>query len=145
MSIKLLFVGTILISLVLLWQSAIPASPQSEYFLRAPQKLFLWRVNGDRGTVFLLGSAHVARPDLYPLPREIEEAFSRAHYLVEETAPSKADPQAIHQFLTAYGRYADGDRLENHLFDPTRMALAICNSLGGPLPSFLRQNPGWCR
>jgi len=42
----------------------------------AEHKLFAWRVAGDPGTVYLLGSIHVGKPDLYPLPQPIEQAFA---------------------------------------------------------------------
>jgi GrpB-like predicted nucleotidyltransferase (UPF0157 family) len=89
----------------------------------APHKLFLWRVNGGRGAVFLLGSIHVGKSDLYPLPGEIEQAFNSADYLVEEVDASNADPVAARQFWISHGRYTAGDRLENHLSDRTSMAL----------------------
>ena len=38
----------------------------------AEHKLFAWRVAGDPGTVYLLGSIHAGKPDLYPLPQPIE-------------------------------------------------------------------------
>ena len=63
----------------------------------AEHKLFAWRVAGDPGTVYLLGSIHVGKPDLYPLPQQIEQAFAVSAELVKEIDSSgllAVDPDA---------------------------------------------------
>jgi uncharacterized protein YbaP (TraB family) len=115
-----------------LWPQFAGAAPASSTETRpAPHPLFLWRVEGGRGAVFLLGSIHVGTADLYPLPLEIEQAFDRADYLVEETSSSETDRAAARQFWLTNGRYTDGDRLENHLSAQTVMALRIYLQLTG--------------
>jgi uncharacterized protein YbaP (TraB family) len=109
----------------------------------APHKLCLWRVSGGKGTVFILGSIHIAKADLYPLPREIEQAFTSANYLVEEVDPSKADPAAAREFWASHGRYADGDRLEKHLSDRTAMALGLYLEMTGRPPTALSSAKPW--
>jgi uncharacterized protein YbaP (TraB family) len=109
----------------------------------APHKLCLWRVSGGKGTVFLLGSIHVGKPDLYPLPREIEQAFTSAQYLVEEADPSKVDPTEARQFWLSHGRYPDGDRLEKHLSDRTSMALGLYLEMTGRSPTALSRARPW--
>ena len=89
----------------------------------ARHKLFLWRVTGGRGAVFLLGSIHVGRADLYPLPREIEHLFDTSDFLVEETDFSKADPAQLRRAWIRSGLYTGVDRLENHISNKTSEAL----------------------
>ena len=49
---------------------------------KKPNRLFLWKVTGKTGgTAYLLGSIHVATPDMYPLPKEIDEAFEASKVL----------------------------------------------------------------
>ena len=93
--------------------------------------LFLWRVTGGKSTVFLLGSVHIGNADLFPLPQEIEQAFRSAAYLVEEVDPKQRDPAAARQFWSEHGRYTDGDRLENHISEKTKLALDIYLQLTG--------------
>jgi len=105
--------------------------------------LFLWRVAGGKGTVFLLGSVHFGSADLFPPPQEIEQAFRSADYLVEEVDPKQRDPVAARQFWLAHGRYTDGDRLENHISENTKMALSIYLQLTGRLPTALSLAKPW--
>lgn len=49
-----------------------------------PHPLYLWRYQSETATVFLAGSIHVLKPSLYPLPPQLDEAFSQADYLVLE-------------------------------------------------------------
>jgi uncharacterized protein len=104
--------------------------------------LFLWRISGGKGTAFLLGSVHVGRANLFPLPQEIEQAFRGADYLVEEIDLKAQDPAAVHQFWLAHGRYTNGDRLENHISEETKTALTIYLQLSGrPATAFSLDKP----
>jgi uncharacterized protein YbaP (TraB family) len=47
-------------------------------------KHFLWEVNCDSSTVYLLGSIHVARSNIYPLSPVIENAYDSSKSLVVE-------------------------------------------------------------
>jgi uncharacterized protein YbaP (TraB family) len=46
----------------------------------------LWRVDGGRGTVYLLGSVHLLSPDAYPLAPAITDAFTKASRVVFESS-----------------------------------------------------------
>src|ERR1700722_8988748 len=41
-------------------------------------KLFMWKIEGSQGTVYLLGSIHALKPGCYPLPSEMETAFAKS-------------------------------------------------------------------
>ncbi len=47
-------------------------------------KTFMWRVERDGTTVYLLGSIHAMKEDAYPLPAVIEEAFDSVDAVVFE-------------------------------------------------------------
>ena len=89
----------------------------------AEHKLFAWRVAGDPGTVYLLGSIHVGKPDLYPLPQQIEQAFAVSAELVKEIDTSGSNLALLQQQVLQRGLYTGGDKLESHLSPPTRAAL----------------------
>ena len=44
----------------------------------AGEKCFLWKMQSKTSTVFILGSVHLAKPDIYPLPEKIEESFDKS-------------------------------------------------------------------
>src|SRR5713226_5071841 len=44
----------------------------------AAQKHFLWKVTGGNGVVFLFGTVHVGKKDLYPLASVIEDSFKQS-------------------------------------------------------------------
>lgn len=63
-----------------------------------PHPLYLWRYRSATATVFLVGSIHVLKPSLYPLPPQFDAAFDHADYLVVEVNTddqSDADLQAL--------------------------------------------------
>jgi uncharacterized protein YbaP (TraB family) len=51
----------------------------------AGEKSFLWRVSGQRASVYLLGSIHFMKADSYPLSPAIEGAFEASDVVVFET------------------------------------------------------------
>jgi uncharacterized protein len=91
----------------------------------AAQRHCLWKVSGAQGTVYLLGTVHVGRTELYPLPRIIEDSFKQADTLVEEV--DTGDPQntaQIKQWLGEHSSYPPGDTVASHLSADTRAHLA---------------------
>ena len=49
----------------------------------------MWKVSSNTATVYLLGSMHMATPEMFPLPREVEEAFAKSDTLVVEVNINK--------------------------------------------------------
>ena len=47
-------------------------------------KSFMWKVEGEGGSAYLLGSLHVLTPEWYPLNATINKAFAESKVLVEE-------------------------------------------------------------
>jgi uncharacterized protein YbaP (TraB family) len=76
---------------------------------RAAAKSFLWEVKSPTTTVFLLGSIHFAKSDMYPLASVIEESFAKSSNLVLELNPLNVGALQIQQELLAKGVYT-GDR-----------------------------------
>src|SRR5512141_292401 len=83
------------------------------------QKSFLWQVRSKSTAVYVLGSVHVAKPDMYPLPGRIEESFAKAAALALEADPTKAgDPNLLSRMLSA-ALYPDNGTLKEHLSQKT--------------------------
>ncbi len=56
---------------------------------------FFWEIKNNKATVYLLGSIHFGRDDMYPLDTSIENSFSRSKYLVTEIRMDNIDPAEI--------------------------------------------------
>ena len=81
----------------------------------APSRPFLWTATSPTATVHLLGSIHLATPDIYPLDPRVETAFQAAGTLVLELPLDPATQlQAAAQFAKA-GSYPPGDTIDLHL------------------------------
>lgn len=79
-----------------------------------PQKSFLWKIRSEATTVYILGSLHFSKKEIYPLRQQIEDAFDRSDFLVVEANVNdigKADVQKLIE--SAF--YPANDRLEKHL------------------------------
>jgi len=63
------------------------------------QKSFLWKVQSRGNTVYLLGSIHLLRKEIYPLHRKIEEAFDRSAVLVVEADVNRLDPKVLQKLM----------------------------------------------
>ncbi|HZR45480.1 MAG TPA: TraB/GumN family protein [Candidatus Manganitrophaceae bacterium] len=85
----------------------------------AEQKHFLWSVRSEKGVVYLLGSIHVAKPELYPLPKPVEAAFDDSDTLVLEINPSEFDAARLQSLFFQYGLYPSGETLDRKISKET--------------------------
>lgn len=84
------------------------------------------------GTLYLFGSVHVAKPDTYPLPDAIEDAFASSDCLAVEfdTIAFQQDP-ALMQEAAGLMIYTDGTTIRDHLDSETyELALAAMKDAG---------------
>jgi uncharacterized protein YbaP (TraB family) len=108
----------------------------------AGEKSFLWKVQSKTATAFILGSVHLAKPDIYPLPGKIEESFDKSAVLALEADPAKAQDPALLQQMLAAAAYAKGGTLKEHLSGESfALARHEIEKLGLPLDSFSRTKP----
>jgi uncharacterized protein len=91
------------------------------------KKNFLWKVRSKTATVYLLGSIHFLKKDVYPLDLKIEEAFEKSTALVVE-----ADVNDVSQIdlekLMGQVMYQGNGTLQNHVSGETYELLR--NELG---------------
>src|SRR5262245_11844305 len=83
----------------------------------ASQPRRLTRVNATypTATVYLVGSIHLGDTGLYPLPPEVEAAFTAARVLAVEFDVRKVDQATANKLTQQYGTYPEGDSLAKHL------------------------------
>jgi len=108
----------------------------------AGEKSFLWKIQSKTATAFILGSVHLAKPDIYPLPRKIEESFDKSAVLALEADPAKAQDTALLRQMLVAAAYAKGGTLKEHLSRETfELARREIERLGLPMESFSRTKP----
>ena len=61
----------------------------------AQDKSFLWRVQSDKGNIYILGSVHFLKKENYPLNKTIEKAFDSTQKLVLEIDLKSEDAGTI--------------------------------------------------
>ena len=80
---------------------------------------FLWKVEQNGNTVYLLGSIHVANEAMYPLRDEIENAFAEADHLAVEVDITKTADPKIQEYVEKIVTYQDGSKLPDHISKET--------------------------
>jgi uncharacterized protein YbaP (TraB family) len=105
------------------------------------KKSFIWKVQSKTNTVYVLGSIHYLKKEMYPLDEKIEKAFEQSGILVVEadvTNMEKVDVQKL--FGGAF--YTENETLEKHLSPKTYTLLKQeLNKLGASLEVANRYKP----
>jgi uncharacterized protein YbaP (TraB family) len=97
----------------------------------AQTKSFLWKVESGSGVLYLAGSVHALRADVYPLNPAFERAFQASDMLVEEIDLTQADLLTLGPVLLAKGMYQDGRTFDKAVSNET-LAL-VTKKLQGPM------------
>ena len=108
----------------------------------AGQKSFLWEVRSKTATAYILGSVHLAKGNIYPLPPKFEESFDKAAVLALEADPAKAKDETLLQLMLVSALYPGNGTLREHLSRETYdLASREMDQLGLPMESFNRIRP----
>ena len=104
-------------------------------------KNFLWKVQSKTNTVYLLGSIHFFKKELYPLNKIIEEAFDQSAIVVVEANVNDAS-QIDLQRLVEKAIYPNDDTLERHVSKDTfELIKKKAEGLGIPFGVINKQKP----
>ncbi len=83
-------------------------------------KSILYKVTSNSSTVYVLGSIHLAKPELYPLDKAIKKAYASSDALVVELDPgSPHSLQVIQDVMMTQGMYPPGKSLKSELTPKT--------------------------
>ena len=110
---------------------------------KGPAKLFLWKATSKTNTVYLLGSIHVASPEFYPLPDEIEKAFAQSRALVVEVDLTKVNQEELKGQLLQKGMYPGREVVGNHLPKVTYERLRQYLTNKGLEPAMMEKFKPW--
>jgi uncharacterized protein YbaP (TraB family) len=86
--------------------------------LSQPKKDFLWKIQSKTNSVYVLGSIHYLKKEMYPLNETIEKTFEKSDILVVEANiddTGKVDTQK----LVESALYLDDETLEKHVSTQT--------------------------
>jgi uncharacterized protein YbaP (TraB family) len=122
--------------LLLLGLSALPQET-----LSASQKSFLWKIQSKVNTIYILGSLHYCKKEIYPLSERIEKAFAESEILVVEADVSDIKRIDI-QKLAERAFYSENDTLKNHVSPEVyEWVMKETKGLGIPVELLNRQKP----
>lgn len=108
----------------------------------ASTKHCLWVVEKTSHRVFLLGSLHVLKSDVYPLAKVINDAFGASQKVVFETDLGAMLDPAVQAKMMSMGLYPEGETLfQNTSAELQRSLKKKMTSLGLPMEHFARFRP----
>ena len=109
---------------------------------RPARKALFWKASSPTNVIYLLGSIHLGSKDLYPLPKEIEEAFAGSAVLLVEADVRHVDMAKTQAMVLAKGMYAGEDSLWNHVSAGTREKVErFCAQFGIPPEGLVKLKP----
>ncbi len=104
--------------------SASLSSPTTPTATEVKGKSFIWKISSATTSIYLLGSVHIARPDIYPLDSTIEDAFASAKYLVVEVNVHNINTENVTALLMEHGVYPQGETFQKNVPPSLYTALA---------------------
>jgi uncharacterized protein YbaP (TraB family) len=103
----------------------------------------LWKVQGKKVTVYLLGSVHALQEKDYPLPSVIENAFTNAQIVAFETDIGELENPATAMKMMSKSQLPEGQTLENVLSPEIYKAfMKQVEASGAPTIMVERMTPG---
>ena len=106
-----------------------------------PEKNFLWKIRSETNTVYVLGSLHFAKREIYPLHERIENAFDQSDFLVVEANVNDIGKVDV-QKLAGSALYPANDTLAKHLSAETyERVKKETGALGIPVELINKQKP----
>lgn len=89
----------------------------------ADKPLSLWKVKGKDAELYMLGSIHVMRPDMYPLPTEIDDAYEQASRVVFEIDIRESNSPEARALMQQKGAYPGDQTIYTELSAETLQLL----------------------
>ncbi|MEE9412043.1 MAG: TraB/GumN family protein [Methylococcales bacterium] len=106
------------------------------------KKHFLWKATRFDQSVYLLGSIHVGRSDMYPLHGSVMAAFHQSEVLMVEVNTQAINQLKLAETVRHIGMYPEGTTLEQQIPKPLwEQLVATGKALNVPEIMFQRQKP----
>jgi uncharacterized protein YbaP (TraB family) len=104
---------------------------------------FLWSVETEKNTVYLLGAIHLLRRASYPLPDAIEKIYDCCNIVVFETDIDKQNDLKLQNLMRQRGMYPKGQTLSGNISSQTYRLLGEKLSAAGLKASSFEQFKPW--
>ena len=107
-------------------------------------KSILYKVTSNSNNVYVLGSLHLAKPELYPLDKAIENAYNESDFLVVEInaqTPESADSMQL--AMLNHGIFQNSKSLKTELSPQTYKQLQLYATKTGIPLQMLEQMRPW--
>jgi uncharacterized protein len=105
-------------------------------------KSFMWKVEGEGGSAYLLGSLHVLTPEWYPLNATINKAFADSKVLVEEVDLDETSDPAQMMAALMKAMLTDGKTLDQVIAPDTYAEVKRrAEKTGMPMMAINRMKP----
>lgn len=113
------------------------------FSLHLDAKSLLYKLSSNGSTIYIMGSIHLAKPDLYPLDKKITSAYKRSEFLVVEVDPSSQESLlAMQDTMLSSGIYNKNQSLKTELSAKTYKSLeAYTDKRGIPLELIEKMKP----
>ena len=109
------------------------------------KKQFLWSIQKDGKTIYVLGSIHVLKSDYDPPPGAVESAYETCKAVVFETDIDGASSPEMQAKMLALGLYPDGETLKDNVSEQTHeLLMKKAAEVGLPAPHLERFRPWFC-
>lgn len=105
------FRGLVFLCLLVAVQTAVFSADNAD---SKSTKSFMWKADG-KGTVYMLGSIHLCKADMYPLDKRIESAFKESQILALEVNPLAIDQMKVMKIIMNKGMYKGTETLKDNL------------------------------
>ena len=106
------------------------------------KKAMFWKVSSGEKVAWLLGSIHLGSKGMYPLPKEMEDAFERSTALLVEIDINHVDLGKMQMLVFQTGLYGGDETLWDHVSPETRQRLeAFCEKYGLPAMAMSKMKP----
>jgi uncharacterized protein YbaP (TraB family) len=110
----------------------------------ADDRLLFYKAQHKGAEIYLLGSMHLASSEIYPLRKEIMQAFEAATTLVVEVDTTGDNQIEIQQLMLSKGTYPPGESIRDHLTLDTYVRLEEhAERLGLPIGVVASMRPGF--
>ena len=106
------------------------------------KKHFLWSVQSEGNTIYLLGSIHILRKDSYPLPEAVERVYDCCQKVVFETDLEGMHAPDVQMKMMQMGLYSSGETLTQNISRQTYELLKEkMDKTGLPIVQFEQVKP----
>ena len=130
------------VSLFLTCLFAIPRVAAQDASGTTSKSALFWKATSEKNVTYLLGSIHLGSKDMYPLPKEIEDAFDSSTALAVEVDIIHVDKAKLQVLIRDLGLYPGDDLLWNHVSEKTRQNVEqFCSTYGLPADKIAKMKP----